>query len=80
MDVKDAVVKRFQKLCKERGIHINELANRSGITPSTAYRMMDAQRRHISIVTIKKFCDGLNISLGEFFSSPEFDDLEQEME
>ncbi|MCI8933540.1 MAG: helix-turn-helix transcriptional regulator [Clostridiaceae bacterium] len=80
MGVKDAVVKRFQGLCEERGIHINELANRSGITPSTAYSMMDARRRHISIVTIKKFCDGLNISLGEFFSSSEFDNLEHEIE
>lgn len=43
MGVKDAVVKRFQGLCEERGIHINELANRSGITPSTAYSMMDGE-------------------------------------
>lgn len=80
MSVKDAVVKRFQELCEKQDIPINELANRSGVTPSTAYSMMDARRRNISIVTIKKFCDGLNISLGEFFSSPEFDELEQEIE
>ena len=79
MSVKDAVVERFLNLCHERNIHINELATRSGVTPSTAYSMMDKRRRDVSIVTIKKFCDGLDITLGEFFSSSEFDTLEQEI-
>lgn len=79
MSVKDAVTERFKNLCKEQNIKINELANRSGVTPSTAYSMMDAKRRDISIVTIKKLCDGLEITLGEFFSTPEFDGLEQEL-
>lgn len=79
MSVKDAVVNRFQSICKERNIKINELANLSGVTPSTAYSMMDNSRRDVSIVTIKKFCDGLEITLGEFFSTPEFDNLEQEI-
>ena len=75
MSVKDVVAERFQALCKERKIKINELANISGVTPSTAYSMMDEKRRDVSIITIKKFCDGLGITLGEFFSTPEFDDL-----
>lgn len=79
MSVKDVVARRFENLCKERNIKMNELANRSGVTPSTAYSMMDATRRDISILTIKKFCDGLEITLGEFFSTPEFDALEQEI-
>lgn len=79
MSVKDAVAARFAALCRERHIKINELANLSGVTPSTAYSMMDETRRDISIVTIKKFCDGLDISLGEFFSSSEFENLEQEI-
>ena len=79
MNVKDTIVKRFQELCNERGIKINELANISGVTPSTAYSMMDPRRRDISIITIKKFCDGLEITLGEFFSTPDFDSLEQEI-
>ena len=79
MDVKDAVVKRFNELFEERNMRINELANVSGVTPSTAYSMMDKSRRDISIRTIKKFCDGLEITLGEFFSTKDFDDLEQEI-
>lgn len=79
MDIKDLIVRRFVELCKERNMKINELANISGVTPSTAYSMMDKNRRDISIRTIKKFCDGLEITLGEFFSTDEFDSLEQEI-
>ena len=76
----EIVVKRFKELCDARNIKLNELANISGVTPSTAYSMMDGKRRDVSIITIKKFCDGLGISLGEFFSTPDFDSLEQEIE
>ncbi len=79
MDIKDAVVNRFYELCTQRNIKINELANLSGVTPSTAYSMMDKSRKDISIRTIKKFCDGLDITLGEFFSTEDFDNLEQEI-
>lgn len=78
--VKNAVVKRFKNLCNERGIAANELANISGVTPSTVYSLFDDSRKNVSITTIKILCDGLEISLGEFFSSPEFDELEQEIE
>ena len=77
MSVKDVVVNRFKTICAERGIRMNELANLSGVTPSTVYSMLDVNRREIS--TIKKLCDGLDITLGEFFSTPEFDKLEQEI-
>ena len=79
MSVNDAVAKRFRNICNERNIKPNTLANISGITQSTVYSMLDSNRRDISIVTIKKLCDGLKISLGEFFSSPEFENPEQEI-
>lgn len=77
--VKDAVVLRIKGICKERGIAANELANLSGVTPSTVYSLLNSERKNVSITTIKILCDGLDITLGEFFSSPEFDDLEQEI-
>lgn len=79
MNVKDAVAQRFREVCRERGLSTNELANLSGVTPSTAYSMLDSKRRDISVITVKKFCDGLEMSLGEFFSAPVFDELEQEL-
>ena len=79
MTVKDAVSNRFQQLCAERNIKPNELANRAGITPSSVYSMLDPKRREVSVNLVKKLCDGLEITLGEFFSTPEFDGLEQEI-
>jgi len=79
MAVKDSVADRFLEICESRSIKPNELATLAGVTPSTVYSMLDKRRRDISIVTIKKLCDGLGITLGDFFSSPEFDSLEQEI-
>lgn len=79
MMVKDAVVIRFQQIMKERGIRPNELANLSGITPSTVYSMLDPRRKELSINVIKKLCDGLEMPLSEFFTAQVFDELEQEI-
>lgn len=79
MELKEAIAARFSQLCCQRGITANELANLSGVTPSTVYSMMDPKRHDISVRTVKKLCDGLELSLGEFFCAPIFDDLEQEI-
>lgn len=79
MDVKDVIAKRFQQLCRERDIRPNELATLSEVTPSTVYSMLNPVRRNISVVTVKKLCDGLGITLGDFFNTPEFDALDQEI-
>lgn len=80
MMVKDAVAERFQKICSEKKIKLNELANISGVTPSSVYSLMDPKRRNVSIVLIKKLCDGLEISIKDFFSDDDFDlSLEQEL-
>ena len=79
MLVKDAIVLRFEELCRERKITYNELATRAGVTPSTVYSMMDRHRRDLSVITVKKLCDGLDISLDDFFSHPLFDALDQEI-
>lgn len=63
MTIKDAVILRFKKICKERDIRYNELATMSGVTPSTVYSMLNKERRDITVTTIKKLCDGLEISL-----------------
>jgi DNA-binding Xre family transcriptional regulator len=77
--VKEATARRFAQICAERNICINNLANISGVSASTAYSMMRKDRHDISLLTVKKFCDGLGMTLGEFFSTPEFDNLEQEI-
>lgn len=79
MSVKEAVVVRFRELMDQRSIRPNELANLSGVTPSTVYSMLDERRKELSINVIKKLCDGLEITLGDFFNVPLFNDLEQEI-
>lgn len=80
MNAKQAVAARIAALCKERGIHVNTLANDAGIPPSTIYSMLNAKSNNPGIVTIKKVCDGLDLSLRAFFDSPLFDALEQEIQ
>ena len=79
MTVKEAVVARFLEILNQRKMRPNELATRSGVTPSTVYSMLDSRRKELSINLIKKLCDGLDMSLGTFFSAPVFDELEQEI-
>ena len=79
MGVKEAVVARFREILTQRNMRPNELANCSGVTPSTVYSMLDGRRREVTINLIKKLCDGLDMTLGEFFSAPVFDELEQEI-
>ncbi len=80
MSVKEAVVLRFRELMEQRGILPNALANMSGVTPSSVYSMLDGRRKELSINLIKKLCDGLEITLGDFFCVPLFDQLEQEIQ
>ena len=79
MNTKQAVANRIIELCKERGLAINAIANISGVPPMTVYSILNAKSKNPGIVNIKKLCDGFEITLGEFFSTPEFDALEQEL-
>ena len=76
MNAKDAVAVRIQVLCAERDITVNELANRSGVTPSTIYSMMNQKSKNPGVVSIQKICDGLEISVHAFFNDPVFEELD----
>lgn len=79
MLIKDVIVLRFKNICAERNIKYNELAVRSGVTPSTVYSMMDDRRRDLSVITLKKLCDGPDMTITEFFDGDIFRSLEQEI-
>ena len=79
MNTKEAVAKRIFELCKERNMTINALANISGVSPSTIYSMLNEKSQNPGVVSLKKLCDGWEITLREFFASKLFDDLEQEI-
>ncbi len=80
MNAKEAVAQRILELCSDRRLAINALANLSGVAPSTVYSMLNAKSQNPGVVSLKKLCDGLDITLREFFDSPLFDDLEQEIQ
>ena len=79
MCIKDAVAIRLQNILDERNITIYQLAYDSGVTKSTIYSMVNAERKDVTLSTVKKLCDRLDISITEFFTSQEFYDLEQEI-
>ncbi len=79
MTTKEAVAQRIINLCNDRNIAINALANLSGISPSTIYSMLNQKSLNPGVVSIKKICDGLEISVREFFDDPIFDSTEQEI-
>lgn len=75
----DAVKLRILRLCEERHITLNKLATLSALPPSSLKAILYGRSKNPKLITIKVLCDGLGITLGEFFSSPEFDGLEQEI-
>ena len=79
MTTKEAVAQRIINLCNERNIAINALANISGVSPSTIYSMLNQKSQNPGVVSIKKICDGLEITVREFFDDPLFDSTEQEI-
>ena len=79
MTTKEAVAQRLIDLCAERNIAVNALANISGVAPSTIYSMLNTKSQNPGVVSIKKICDGLEISVREFFDCSLFDDTEQEI-
>ena len=79
MNAKEAVAKRILELCKDRGIAVNALANSAGVSPSTIYSMLNEKSKNPGVVSLQIICDGLNITLRQFFDSELFEHLEQEI-
>ena len=79
MNTKEAVAARIIELCREHSIAINALAHISGVSPSTVYGMLNQKSQNPGVVSIKKLCDGLGITVREFFDCELFDETEQEI-
>lgn len=79
MRTKEAVAQRILELCRERNIAVNALANISGVSPSTIYSMLNQKSQNPGVVSIKKLCDGFEITVRQFFDSQLFDETEQEI-
>ena len=80
MTVGEAVRRRIVQLCEERDISINKLSGISGVTQSTVNNIVSGRNNSTTVSTIKKLCDGLGITIEEFFRSELFAGLEQELQ
>ena len=79
MTIGEAVKLRIIELCNENKITVNKLSTICGITQSTLNNIVSGRNNSATISTLKKICDGLNITVQDFFASDLFDDLEQEV-
>ena len=79
MNIGEATKLRIIELCGENNITVNKLATICGITQSTLSNIIGGRNNSTTISTIKKICDGLDISIQDFFNSVLFTDLEQEI-
>ena len=79
MTIGEAVRLRILELCDERHISLNKLCRVSGVTQSTVNNIVNNRNKSTTVSTIKKLCDGLEITIQEFFQSELFDGLEQEI-
>ncbi len=79
MDTRKAVANRLLELCEQRKISVNALARISAVPPSTLKNIINGGSKNAGVVTLKKLCDGLEISLCDFFNTEYFKSLEQEI-
>ena len=79
MTLKEALARRIYQLCDEKDLNPNSLANLCGMDRSTVYSILGEKSKSPEVASIKKICDGLEITLGQFFNTSEFDSLEQEI-
>ncbi len=79
MTIGMAIKERILQLCDERGMSVNKLCTISGVTQSTVNNIVSGRNNSTTVSTIKKLCDGLEVSLEYFFASDLFRDLEQEI-
>lgn len=80
MDTYTAVKNRLLVLCEQHNMAIHKLATESAVPPSTIKNILYGKSKNPGIVTLKMLCDGLGITLIDFFDSKEFHDLEQEIQ
>lgn len=79
MNISEAVAARILELCQKNNITVNKLSTISGVTQSTVNDIVNHKAKNIGIVTIKKLCDGLDLTISDFFEAEIFRTLEQEL-
>ena len=79
MTLKEATIQRILNLCDDHGLTLNKLSTVCGMTQSTLNNIVNGRNKSTTTSTVKKICDGLGITITDFFDDPLFQSLEQEI-
>jgi transcriptional regulator with XRE-family HTH domain len=74
METNKAIIKRIYELCEEHGSNVCEISLRGGMSPSALYELVNGRTQYPKVITVKKFCEGIGITLSEFFDRDYFND------
>lgn len=77
MKLNDAIVKRIQEVCREKGVNVCDASLKGGMSPSALYDLMKGRTKCSKVITVKRFCEGAGITLTEFFDREYFNDIEE---
>ena len=77
MKLNDAIVKRINEICKEKGLNICDASLKGGMSPSAIYDLVKGRTKCSKVITVKRFCEGAGITLAEFFNRDYFNDIEE---
>ena len=78
MNINDAIMRRIEEICEERGSNVCEIALNGGMSPSAIYDLFKGRTKCSKVITVKRFCDGADMTLSEFFDRDHFNDVEEE--
>ena len=78
MSLNDAIIRRIQEICKERGSNVCEIALAGGMSPSAIYDLFKGRTKCPTVITVKRFCEGAEMTLSEFFDREYFNDPEED--
>lgn len=77
MMLNDAIVKRINEICKQKGINICDACLKGGMSPSAIYDLVKGRTKCSKVITVKRFCEGAGITLSAFFDRDYFNDMEE---
>ena len=76
MKLNDAIVKRIDEICQEKGVNICDASLKGGMSPSAIYDLVKGRTKCSKVITVKRFCEGAGVTLSEFFDRDYFNDIE----
>ena len=77
MKLNDAIIKRINEVCEEKGINACDASLKGGMSPSAIYDLMKGRTKCSKVITVKRFCEGAGMTLAEFFDRAYFNDIEE---